>query len=521
VHTQLPARPHKSNRGTLAAIERLLAGAVAVALLAFCQPAHSREPLTGAVITGSSAYSQEALFPMYRDSLGRQIDSRTTHAILTKIESKYLRDGYVKPLLIAHDEPLAEGVLRVDVYEARVTGVRLSGDAGPHQQRVARVAQELQSQTPLRQSAIPLGLKALRTLPGLAVEASTRADSTVRNGVVLLLRLHYKPLSAEVTWSNWGTSEIGPNFVSTTLSANGFLGGREQLSVLLISATDFSNYHGAGATFAAPLNEHGTSLAVTAFHSAAQPNFSSLSIDLAYPHDLGNLQLSQALLDNGRESLRTYMGIDYDDSLIQYQGVDLQSDRLRVGFLGLQSDGRVAGISYGSALGIRRGINGLGSGVVAIDGTTLATNYTVATGQSVVVVPLSSVFSTRLTFLGQWSANVLPYEERFKIGTEVLARAFRTAEFAGDSGVGMRAELRARVPGLPVRFGAPSLFAYSDYGEVWQRDLSIEQHAATAGFGLRWDSNHITGSLELAKAVAASANASTAWSVLGALTVAY
>jgi hemolysin activation/secretion protein len=227
------------------------------------------------------------------------------------------------------------------------------------------------------------------------------------------------------------------------------------------------------------------------------------------------------LLDNGHESLRTYMGIDYDDSLIQYQGVDLQSDRLRVGFLGLQSDGRVAGISYGSALGIRRGINGLGSGVVAIDGTTLATNYTVATGQSVVVVPLSSVFSTRLTFLGQWCANVLPYEERFKIGTEVLARAFRTAEFAGDSGVGMRAELRARVPGLPVRFGAPSLFAYSDYGEVWQRDLSIEQHAATAGFGLRWDSNHITGSLELAKAVAASANASNAWSVLGDLTVAY
>jgi hemolysin activation/secretion protein len=499
----------------------LLAGLVAAALLGFCRPAHSREPLTGAVITGSSAYSQEALFPMYRDSLGRQIDSRTTRVILTKIESRYLRDGYVKPLLIVHDEPLTEGILRVDVYEARITGVRLSGDAGPHQQRVARVAQELQSQTPLKQTAIPLGLKTLRTLPGLALEASTRADSTVRNGVILLLRLHYRPLSAEVAWSNWGTSEIGPNFVSTTLSANGLLGGREQLSVLLISAMDFSNYHGAGATLAAPLNERGTSLAVTAFHSAAQPNFSSLPVDLAYPHDLGNLQLNQALLDNGRESLRMYMGIDYDDSLIQYQGVDLQSDRLRVGFLGLQSDGRFAGMSYGSALGVRRGINGLGSGSVAIDGTTLATNYTVATGQSVVVVPLSSIFSTRLTFLGQWSADVLPYEERFKIGTEVLARAFRTAEFAGDSGVGMKAELRSRVPGVPARLGVPSIFAYSDYGEVWQRDLAIEQHAAIAGLGVRWDSNHVTGTLELAKPVAASANAPNEWSVLGDLTVAY
>ena len=473
------------------------------------------------MITGSSAYSPEALFPSYRDSLGLQIDSRTAHAILVRIESKYLRDGYVKPLLVVHDEPLPGGILRVDVYEARLTSVLLSGTAGPHQQRVARVAQQLESQMPLRQSAIPLGLKTLRELPGLAVEASTRADSTVRNGFVLLLKLHYKPVAAEIGWSNWGTSQIGPNFVSTTLSENGLLGGREQLSVLLVSATDFGNYHGAGAIFTTPLNQRGTTVSMTAFHSTAQPVFSSIPIDLAYPHDLGNLQLSQVLLDNGRDSLRTYMGIDYEDSLIKYQGVDLQSDRLRVSFVGVQVDGHSSQVSFGSSLGVRRGINGLGSGVVAIDGTTLPTNYTVASGQTVVVVPFKSVFTTRLTFLGQWSEDVLPYEERFKIGTEVLGRAFRTAEFAGDSGLGMKAELRSRVPGIPTRFGVPSVFAYSDYGEVWQRDLAIEQHAATAGFGLRWDSNHVTGSVELAKPVAASANAPNEWSLLGDLTVAY
>ena len=260
---------------------------------------------------------------------------------------------------------------------------------------------------------------------------------------------------------------------------------------------------------------------MTAFHSVAQPTFSSIPIDLAYPHDLGNLQISQTLMDNGRDSLRTYMGVDYDDSLIKYQGVDLESDRLRVGFAGVQIEGHAASVSYGSSLGVRRGIDGLGSGVVAIDGTTLPTSYTVATAQSVVLVPLSSVFTTRLTFLGQWSADILPYEERFKIGTEVLARAFRTAEFAGDSGLGMKAELRARIAGIPARFGVPSIFGYSDYGKVWLRDLSIEQHAATAGFGLRWDSNHVTGSLELAKPIAASANAPSAWSLLGDLTVAY
>jgi hemolysin activation/secretion protein len=521
VQTPPPAQPHKSNRGTFCLIGRLLASAAAVCLVAFSLPVQSREPLTGAVITGSSAYAPEALFPLYRDALGRQIDSQTTHAILVKIESKYVHDGYLKPLLIVRNGPMPEGILRVDVYEARLTDVLVSGNAGPHQQRVARVAQELRSQTALRQNAIPLGLKTMRSLPGLAVEASTRADSTVRNGFVLLLKLHYKPISVALGWSNWGTSEIGPNFLSATLTANGLLGGRERLSVLLLSASDFGNYHGAGAMFSTPLNDHGTVFSVTGFHSVAHPSFSGVPIDLAYPHDVGDLQFSQTLADNGQRSLRLHLGIDYDDSIIKYEGVDLQSDRLRVGFLSGQIEGNVAGTSYGAIVGLRRGIDGLGSGVTAIDGSSLPTNYTVAIAQSVVVVPLSSLLSTRLSFLGQWSADVLPYEERFKIGTEVLARAFRTAEFAGDSGVGMKAELRSRVPGIPTRFGTPSVFAYCDYGKVWQRDLSVEQRATTAGFGLRWESDRVTGSVELAKPVASSPEAPSGWSVLGDLSVEY
>jgi hemolysin activation/secretion protein len=512
---------YKSNQSQPDSIGRGLKRLGALALLVFVTQTQCRELLTGTVITGSTAYTPEALFPLYRESLGHEIDAATMRVIVTNIESKYLHDGYFRPLLVIREDLLALGILRVDVYEARVTDLRVNGDAGPHQSRVSRLTGELLAQPLLRQQTIPQALKALRALPGLTVDASTHADLSVSNGVVLSLQLRYRPISARIEWTNWGTSQLGPDFLSTTLTANGLFGGREQLSVLLVTATNFGNYHGAGASFATELNQGGTTVSVTGFHSASQPSFSSEPIDLAYPHDVGGLRLTQPLLDRDRQSLRAYLGVDYNDSLIQYQGVDLQSDRLRVAFLGAQVEGRLAQVPYGAALGIRRGINGLGSGIVAIDGSTLATNYTVATGETAILVPLNGVLTTRLSLLGQWSADVLPYEERFKIGSDALARAFKTAEFAGDSGVGMKAELRARIGGIPARFGAPSAFTYADYGQVWQRDLSIEQHAATAGFGFRWEADYVAGSLELAKPVAVSPYAPHGWSVLGDLSVQY
>ena len=117
--------------------------------------------------------------------------------------------------------------------------------------------------------------------------------------------------------------------------------------------------------------------------------------------------------------------------------------------------------------------------------------------------------------MGQWTDDILPFDERFKIGTDVLARAFKTAEFAGDDGVGAKAELRSRIPFLATRVGEPTLFGYSDYGTTWQHNLSAEKHAATVGLGVAWDSRFLSGSLEWAKPVAVSAGSSMDWAVLG------
>lgn len=473
------------------------------------------EPLSGAVITGSSAYTPERLFPAYQALLGRPVDPQIARAILANIESRYLQDGYLKPRLVLRGELLDEGILRIDVFETRLTDVQITGSGGPHETRITRATQSLLADPLLRQGTLSRALEHLRALPGLSVIASTKADPQVPNGVILLLTIRYTPVSARLEWTNLGTEEIGPNFVSTSVTLNSLMGQREQLSLLFTTATQYSNYHGAGITFVTPIADHGTVVTLSGFRSASNPTLTADPIDLAFPHSAAGLQLSQRLADTGREVLQMFVGYDYDDSRIRYQKVDLESDRVSVAQLGLRYEGRVSENPVGGQLSVRKGLNVFGAGVTAINGGSLPANFTVIGGQAVAVVPWNTVLTGRFSLLGQWTDDILPFDERFKIGTDVLARAFKTAEFAGDDGIGAKAEMRARIPPFATRLGEPTVFGYSDYAATWQHNLSAQEHATTVGLGLAWGSRFFDGSVEWAKPVVVSSGGPMDWAVLG------
>jgi hemolysin activation/secretion protein len=477
------------------------------------------EPLSGAVITGSSAYTPERLFPAYRALLGQRVDPLGARAVLANIESKYVQDGYLKPRLVLRSELLNEGILRVDVFETRLTDVQVSGNSGPHQLRVERVAENLLAEPLLRQGSISYALDRLRALPGLTVMASTKVDPKVPNGVILLLAVRYAPVAARLEWTNFGTEEIGPDFISSSVTLNSLTGGREQLNLLFVTATQYSNYHGAGLTFSTPIADHGTTVTLSGFRSASDPTLTAAPIDLAFPHSAASLQVMQRLADTGRQLVRVFLGYDYDDSRIRYQKVDLESDRVSVAQTGIRFDGRISDTQVGAQLSVRRGLDVFGAGVTAINGTSLPANFTVIGAQAATVITWNTVLTSRLTLLGQWTDDILPFDERFKIGTDILARAFKTAEFAGDAGAGAKAEMRGRLPFLATRFGEPALFGYSDYSATWQHNLSAQEHAATVGLGMAWESRFLGASIEWAKPVAVSAGSPMDWAALGDVTV--
>jgi hemolysin activation/secretion protein len=485
----------------------LAASLCLVAGCAFANTSAASNPtlLNSTVIRGSTAYSPTALFSVYRDQLGREINVDNARAIITSIEDMYVRDGYYKPQLTVRDDLLSDGILRIDVYELQITQIRLTGNAGPYVQQLNSMGDALRQQAPLRSAYLQHTLQQMRALPGLQIFVSTESDASHKNALILKLDARYEPVTTTLRWSNRGTREIGPDFLFAQFVANGVFGHREQAGVVVAGARDFSEYHGAGVFADLPLNDRGTQLTAMGFKSISHPDEGE-EIALDYRHTVASLTLTQSFLNTPHSALSGSIALDLDDSLINFDGDTLEAERLRVLALGAQWNGSYAKSSqYSINVSVRRGLDALGAGLQRVDEQgTAAANFWVTALQATSLTSFEHQWSVRFDATAQLSGDVLPYTERFKIGTERIGRAFETAEFAGDSGVGVKAELRRRFPSVPTFLGTPSVYTYSDYGVSWNHDTATQEYASTAGVGLATDYARANGSLELGKAMSYS-----------------
>ena len=169
---------------------------IAVALGGAAALAVDEPTLNATVIDGSSAYTPTQLFAAYRDHLGRPINTSNAQAIIAQLEALYLRDGYSRPEFRLDEDLAASGILRIEVFEAQITRVDFSGDAGPYDARLEELASDLSLRVPLRTADLQTALQAMRELPGLTVRASTRRDESRRNSYALTVATEYKPFDA-------------------------------------------------------------------------------------------------------------------------------------------------------------------------------------------------------------------------------------------------------------------------------------------------------------------------------------
>jgi hypothetical protein len=105
----------------------------------------------------------------------------------------------------------------------------------------------------------------------LSVTAATAQDEIVRNGFILTLTTTYQPAEALVRISNRGTREIGPVFVDSQGLVNDLLGQDEKLGALFTAATDFAEYHAAGAFAEVPIDTRGMRVSLFGLHSWSTP----------------------------------------------------------------------------------------------------------------------------------------------------------------------------------------------------------------------------------------------------------
>lgn len=457
--------------------------------------------LTTVVVDGSTVYDAPRLFGAYRDSLGKPITRDNARALVDALAGLYTGDGFVKPEIRLDDTLAARGVLRAQLAEARITNVVFEGDKGNFGDALERIAKKLESARPLRSDDIPNALRDMRSIAGLTVTASSRRDPVTPNGFELVVKTDYAPVDGVVRINNRGTDEAGPNFVLGQVFVNGLLGHEEKLGLIFASATDPEEFLGGGVYLDAPIGDDGTRGNAMLFRSHSAPNESPVNLTDEYTRDRATLKFLRPLRQDSVVSLTLGGGFEADDLFIDREGEKIREDRLRIFETSLRAAWRgEAATQYATNLILRKGLDAFGSGLQAHD---LAfddrrADFLVAQLSGTALRRFADKWTVRFDGFAQYSNDVLPDSERFKIGGDRLGRGFEVAEIAGDRGLGAKLELRREVANTDSFLGRISAYGFYDFGSAWKQDFYGHDSAATAGTGLSIAGASLTGYLEVA-----------------------
>jgi len=455
--------------------------------------------LTTVVVNGSTLYGPPQLFAAYRDQLGQPISRDSARAVVDGIVALYERDGFVRPELVLDDSLTASGVLRVQVHEAQITRVSFEGDTGRYRSEFERIGKGLEQTRPLRREQVPGALRELRQLAGVTVTASTQRDTVVRNAFELVVKAEFSPVDGVVRMNNRGTDQVGPAFMMGQFYLNG-IGNQGKLGLMWAAATDTDEYLGGGLYFDTAFGA-GSRFSALIFSSNSAPNEAPVNLDDEYDRERASLRLWHPLRQHGTTSLSVSAAFDAEDLSIDREGVQIRDDRLRVIETGLRASWRgTTGVQYSTNLLLRKGIDGLGAGLQALDLAEdprrvdfLLTQFTAS-----VYRRFATDWSVRLDAMSQFSPYVLPDTERFKIGGDRLGRGFEVAEIAGDRGLGGKLELRRDLVSIEGMFGRLSTYGFYDIGAAWKQDEPGRESAATAGIGFALQGASLTGYCEVA-----------------------
>jgi hemolysin activation/secretion protein len=455
--------------------------------------------LAAVVVDGSTRYAAPQVFDAYRDQLGQPVSREAARRIVDALLALYQRDGWVRPQIELDDTLTGRGVIRVRVHEARISRVRVEGNAGRHRAQLEAIGARLVAAQPLRHDDVARALADMRRIAGLTISASTRRDPAQRHAVELVVRSEYSAVEGLVRMNNRGTEEIGPGFVLGQFAINGLLGGQEKLGLLFASAAEHDEYFGGGL-FLDTAFAGGTRANLLLFKSHSAPREAPVDFAHEYQRERAALRLSRPLRDDSRGSLLLTVAFEAEDLFIERRGVRLREDRLRVFEAGLRGGHRGASASYTGSIAVRQGLDAFGAGLDApfLSHDPRRPDFLSLLLSAGVQRRYATDWTARFDAFGQFSDDVLPDGERFKIGGDRLGRGFEVAEIAGDRGVGGKLELRRDLVRTDGLLGRLSAYGFYDFGAAWKQDRPGRESATTAGTGIAIHGTTLTGYLEVA-----------------------
>jgi hemolysin activation/secretion protein len=429
---------------------------------ALADPAYAAVKITlkAAEFNNLGPVSAEELRPVYASFVGNERPISILCDIRDGAATLLRGKGYLAAVQVPVQK-IEDGVVRFEILYARLTAVRVMGEAGPDARLLERHLSRLITNQPFNRIAAERHLLLARDLPGYDVRLSLRPAGTVAGEMVGEVRVNYTPVFADLNLQNLASKQTGRFGGQARVQFNGLTGNGDRTTFAAYSTADFREQQVFQVSHDMLIGSHGLRFGGRATYSLAHPDLGSGSPKLFGRTLIAGLEASYPLRRTQALSLTSAVGIELVDQRIRFAGAPLSDDQLRIAYFRLDGDAvDLKGIGPGGTIGwkirgqieARRGLNIFNASREC--GPTLALcilplslpdadpTATVLRAAADIELRPHRRFTVHFSPRVQFASRPLSAFEQFSAGNYTIGRGFDPGTLVGDKGFGFQTEVR-------------------------------------------------------------------------------
>lgn len=411
--------------------------------------------------------------------------------------------GYLAAVQVP-TQRIENGVVEFEVLYARITAIRARGETRGAEKKLEQYLDHLTEQEIFDRNQAERYLLLARDLPGYNVQLTLKPAGTGPGDLIGEVTVLRRPFSLDATIQNYAASATGPWGGQLRAQAFGLTGLGDATSLSVYSTSDFEEQQIYQASHEFRPGGEGMVVSAELTYAVTRPDLgvaTPASARLIAKTFYESLGISYPV--KRTQGLSVWVGGALD---LVNQDVDfivpLSRDRLRVlsaytRFDAVDLTRRIPQWRARGEVELRQGLKILNAtdgcvpsacpaGTVSpsrIDGKADATLLRARlTGELALGRKLALAIEPRAQHA---FAPLLSFEE-FTTGNYTVGRGYDPGVLTGDSGIGLRTELRG--PRLPLDTGLNfqlQPFGFVDAARVWTKNASLSDSLYSAGAGVR------------------------------------
>jgi len=467
--------------------------------------------LTKLSFDGATVFDQDELLEESGAQTGVESSIGDLYVYANNLTRYYRSKGYVLARVIVPEQSIQDGAAALRVFEGYIDRIEYSAEGHVPGDRIKGMLDRILEVRPVNISDLERYLLLVNDLDGVFA-SGTLVQGSELGASTLVVGLNFYKFDVGAGADNRASEAFGTYRFRLEGDINSVFGGYQTAGIFASLNKELKFLRLA---YDQPIGTDGASAFVIGTITRSEPELAALVDPLATDSDrlIFGIEYPIHRSRSSNLAIRSTFTLHHDET--EFANIKLSENKVRPLRLGIRYDlyDKYRGVNLVD-FEVSKGLPILGASDSDFDETSPPNADFNFTKLNWYLARLQyfggSGWSMLLAFEGQYAFDVLPTSEGYAWGGEFIGRAYDPSELFGDSGLGVKAELRylQDYNGFFKRL-EPYLFA--DAGRSDRRDpapgVDNRESASSAGAGLRFDfAGGFTGYLEVAKPLTKEVN---------------